>query len=323
MNNISAPDILNKFYARFDEKDFSVEHELKRLELCNKISEPIVINENEVIKVFSKISVKKATGPDKVSSLILNKCISSLLYIVHKLFQISASACKMPQIWKIGEIIPISKKTLPKVDNDLRPVTLTAILAKSMERVMLPKIMHFVLPKLDNLQFAYLTDRSTEDAINFFLNNVLTHLDGEKTYARCLFIDYSSAFNTIQPHILLDRLNELGVPPNLQLWILDFLTNRKQYVKTSSGTSSVITINTGAPQGCVLSAFLFVIYTNAMKSKNGKCKIIKYADDTVVIGLIDSDNDESEYRNTISYVADWCSNNFLDPNVTKNKRNDH
>ncbi len=109
------------------------------------------------------------------------------------------------------------------------------------------------------------------------------------------------------------------MPPNLQLWILDFLTNRKQYVKTSSGTSSVITINTGAPQGCVLSAFLFVIYTNAMKSINGKCKIIKYADDTVVIGLIDSDNDESEYRNTISYVADWCSNNFLDLNVTKTK----
>jgi hypothetical protein len=175
------------------------------------------------------------------------------------------------------------------------------------------------MPKLDNLQFAYLANRSTEDAINVLMNSVTKHLDGDKTYARCLFIDYSSAFNTIQPHILLNRLNEYGVPPNLQLWILDFLTNRKQYVKTSKGTSSVITINTGGPQGCVLSTFLFVIYTNAMTSNKMKWNIVKYADDTVVIGLIDKDNDESEYRDTIAYVADWCASDFLDFNATKTK----
>jgi hypothetical protein len=56
-----------------------------------------------------------------------------------------------------------------------------------------------------------------------------------------------------------------------------------------------------------------------MTSNNMKCTIVKYADDTIVIGLIDKDNDESEYRDTIAYVADWCANNFLDLNVTKTK----
>ena len=46
--------------------------------------------------------------------------------IVH----ISLRLCKMPALWKIGEIVPVNKKPLPKVDNDLRPVALTAILAK-------------------------------------------------------------------------------------------------------------------------------------------------------------------------------------------------
>ena len=48
------------------------------------------------------------------------------------------------------------------------------------------------------------------------------------------------------------------------------------------------------------------------------CKIIKYADDTVVIGLI-SDNNEKEYKSTIDYVSHWCSDNFLDLNASKTK----
>ena len=52
----------------------------------------------------------------------------------------------------------------------------------------------------------------------------------------------------------------------------------------------VIVINTGAPQGCVLSALLFIVYTNALSLSSENCKIIKYADDTVVIGLISDNN---------------------------------
>ena len=47
-------------------------------------------------------------------------------------------------------------------------------------------------------------------------------------------------------------------------------------------------------------------------------KIIKYADDTVVVGLIENDN-ESEYRSAIKFVSEWCNNNFLNLNVNKTK----
>ena len=83
----------------------------------------------------------------------------------------------MPLSWKIGEIIPVSKKPLPVVDNDLRPVTLTAIISKCFERLMLPKIMTYVEPALDIRQFAYLPERCTEDAVNTLLHAVAQHLD--------------------------------------------------------------------------------------------------------------------------------------------------
>ena len=154
---------------------------------------------------------------------------------------------------------------------------------KCFERAVLPKISSCTKPIMDSLQFAYQANRSTDDGIITLNHEIAQHLDGNHTYARCLFIDYSSAFNTMQPHILINRLAAYNVPARLQLIVLDFLTNRHQYVRTASEISSAIPINTGAPQGCVLSAFLFIVYTNALSLCSRFCKIIKYADDTVVI----------------------------------------
>ena len=55
-----------------------------------------------------------------------------------------------------------------------------------------------IIPEaLDPLQFAYCPNRSTDDAISIAPHTALSHLDKRNTYVRMLFIDYSSAFNTI------------------------------------------------------------------------------------------------------------------------------
>ena len=97
-----------------------------------------------------------------------------------------------------------------------------------------------------------------------------------------LFIDFSSAFNTIQPHLLIPKLIDMGVNSNITLWILDFLTQRPQYVAIKSGnetyTSEIISTNTGAHQSSVLSPVLFTIYTNQCKGIFSNIPINKYAD---------------------------------------------
>ena len=124
---------------------------------------------------------------------------------------------------------------------------ITAILAKCFERAVLPKISSSTKPLMDILQFAYQSKRSTDDAIITLIHDLAQHLDGYSKSARCLFIDYSSVFNTMQPHVLMERLAGYNVPARLQLLVLDFLTNRQQYVRTQSELSFIIMINTGAP----------------------------------------------------------------------------
>ena len=60
----------------------------------------------------------------------------------------------------------------------------------------------------------------------------------------------------------------------------------------------------------VFICFSFYCLHNNKSENTELCKMIKSADDTVVIGLI-SNNDECKYRNTIDYVTNWCKENFL------------
>ena len=101
-------------------------------------------------------------------------------------------------------------------------------------------------------------------------------------------MDFSSAFNTIQPHVLIKRLLDLEVNTDLVLWIRQFLCDRPQRVRLSSRLcdqpvlSDERVLNTGVPQGCVRPPVLFSVYTNKYTCNNPVLILIKYADDTYI-----------------------------------------
>ena len=166
--------------------------------------------------------------------------------------------------------------------------------------------------KLDPMQFAYKHNRNTTDALATFLHIVTSHLDRCSTNTvRCLFVDFSSAFYTIPPPNLISKLTSLYNLPNfLSDWIFDFLTDRTQYVAVEEKYSKYINTNIGSPQGCILSPFLFSIYTNDLIKLSETVDIIKFADDTLVVGKISND-DSNEYFRNIDHVLKWCSTNGL------------
>ena len=320
LNEPGSAQCLNKFYARFDCVDCSVELDAIRSNLVTVVNnQNFTLPDNIVRKALCKIKSKKASGPDGMSAKMLKLCRNSLEPVITKIFELSFSTCTFPATWKIGEIVPIAKKDFPVVDNDLRPVTLTSVLSKCLERIGLWLLMPFADKKLDALQFAYVNNKSTDDAVCHLVHRIAKHLDKNSSHTvRALYLDYSSAFNTIKPHLLVSKLHNLGVPSYLQLWVLDFLTARPQYVRTSQEKSDFIVLNSGAPQGCVLSPSLFVLYTNDLAHDSDKVFIQKYADDTVVVGLCDGEKD-TEYLKCVNDVNDWCKTNYLKLNVQKTK----
>ena len=190
---------------------------------------------------------------------------------------------------------------------------------KCFEKLVLRFINSLLPPQLDSFQFAYRPKRSIDDAISINTHEILNHLENNHTYARVLFIDYSSAFNTIIPCKLYKKLvRDLKFPVTLCNWLLNFLLEHPQVVKVGNTVSSTVVLNTGTPQGCPLSPKLYSLFTFDCVATVPGNTVIKFADDTTVTGLI-SNNDERNYRREIDNIVDWCETNNLFLNVSKTK----
>ena len=223
--------------------------------------------------MFQRLNSRKAAGPDNISPCLLKLCADQLSGVFTDIFNVSLFQCKIPHCVKKSTIIPD----------------------------------HL----LDQFQFAYRNNKSVDDAVALGLFYVLQHLDSPNTYARILFVNFSSAFNTIIPSKLFDKVQCFGVPQSMCLWMLDFLLSRPQIVKIGDNLSSSVTLSTGTPQGCVMSPMLYSCHV--------RTKILKFADDTTVIGLI-TNSDESEYRDQVNKLISWCNDNNLELNVNKTKK---
>ncbi len=228
------------------------------------------------------------------------------------------SVCKIPLSFFSAPETPEKNPPLCPYLRKIKSHALTPILSKCFEKLIRDHICSVLPASLDPLQFAYRRNRSTDDAIAFTLHTALSHLENKNTYVRMLFVDYSSAFNTIVPATLVEKLQTLGLNRSLCSWILDFLTGRSQVVRMGNNTSSPLILNTGAPQGCVLSPLLYCLYTHDCTATHSSNVIVKFADDTTVIGLI-TDNDETAYREEVSTLTKWCQENHLSLNIDKTK----
>uniref|UniRef100_A0A3P9JDD6 Reverse transcriptase domain-containing protein n=1 Tax=Oryzias latipes TaxID=8090 RepID=A0A3P9JDD6_ORYLA len=323
-------DELNTFYARFEAaaKDASDANASVanasgtngcRQEVTTSTSNALIISEHDVRRAFRRVNTRKAAGPDGISGRVLRACADQLAPVFTEIFNISLSQSVIPTCFKESVIVPVPKKPHPTSLNDYRPVALTSVVMKCFERLIKDFIISSLPDTLDPLQFAYRSNRSTDDAISHLLHTSLTHLDtGRGNYVKMLFVDYSSAFNTIIPSILTTKLEQLGLSPSLCQWISNFLTGRPQAVRMGGFVSASITLNTGAPQGCVLSPLLYSLYTYDCVASTNSTTIIKFADDTVVVGLI-TDNDETAYLKEIGHLENWCERNNLLLNVSKTK----
>jgi hypothetical protein len=241
----------------------------------------ITLSAADVSKPFRQVNIHKAAGTDGLPGHILRACADQLASVVTDIFNLSLYESVIPTCFKQTTIVPLPKNTKVTCLNDFRPVALTSVAMKCFERLVMAQINTIIPETLDPLQCAYRPNRSTDDAISIALHTALSHLDKRITYVRMLLIDYSSAFNTIVPSMLINKLRTLGLNTSL---------------------CNMLILNTEAPQGCVLSPLLCSLFSHDCTARHDSNTIIKFPDDTTVVGLI-TDNDETAYREEVGDLA--------------------
>ncbi len=202
------------------------------------------MSEDEVRRELRRVNIRKAAGPDGITGRVLRSCADQLAGLFTSIFNESLATSVIPTSFKKSVIIPVPKNSKPSCLNDYRPVALTSTVMKVFERLLKKHICSSIPATLDPLQFAYRPNRSTDDAISQVLHSSLTHIDSKNgNYVRLLFIDYSSAFNTIVPTKLAVKLSDLGL--NTTLCGLD---SRLPHRQTTSGENGPVHLQLHHPE---------------------------------------------------------------------------
>lgn len=134
-----------------------------------------------------------------------------------------------------------------------------------------------------------------------FISSVYEHLENPNSYARTLLVEFSCAFNTIKPHLLIQALFDLGISCHICRFVLDFISYRRQTLRVGNKTSTTRVKNSVSQQGCFLSPVLFIHCTGGLVSHSNNCCVMKYADDIALLGLI-SEIHESYYIRVKNYI---------------------
>ena len=78
-------------------------------------------------------------------------------------------------------------------------------------------------------------------------------------YVRCLLINFSKAFDSVDHLIVINKLKALNIADNIIQWVVSFLTDRNQFVKVGERWSFTKVINRSIVQGSGLGPTLSTI----------------------------------------------------------------
>ena len=220
-------------------------------------------------------------------------------------------------------MIPVKKKSAPSSPSDFRPIALLSFLSKVLEKLLHDQIVDFITGTviLDPLQAGFHKHHSTATALIKFTEDIRTGFD-RKLVTIALLFDFSKAFDTISPTILLRKLSSMAFSRAVLCCILSYLWDRKQQVASKSVTSEWVTTNLGIPQGSVLGPLLFSLYINDVQQlfDGESVEHILYADDLQVYVQVPRDLIEegiAKLAIVARKVSDWAIRSGLRLNASK------
>ena len=159
-------------------------------------------------------------------------------------------------------MIPIPKtRTVQDINKDFRQISLTPTLSKILESFFANWILESIHQKLDPKQFRSISGCSAVDTL-ISLHTWYADTDGNGKTVRVFLLDFSKSFDHINHQVLISKMRKLDINQAIINWVIDFLSERKQRVKTCGVYSDWSPMNGGVPQGTVLGSILFFIMIN-------------------------------------------------------------
>ena len=294
---------------------------LNELNHINRTESSLFLYDCTTFEVEKLIKTLKGSDNDTVSVKMLKIGAQYFANIIASLFNVFIYTTTYPDILKVARITPIHKSGPSDDLHNYRPISILKNLDKLLERMLYNRLNSFLMLNniLSPVQFGFKKGENTETAILQLFTHILPAFQDCK-YALCIYLDFSRAFDTVVPSILLKKLERYGVRgPVLELF-RSFFFNRRQYVCIKGTCSDQCLVNLGVPQDSALGPLLFSVYINDLHDYLLNTNKVLYADDTTLILCSNSiENIETNAEIVLDKLTQWCNYNRLVLNVSKTK----
>ena len=254
------------------------------------------------------LNVHKAYGPDQICPRVLKEGADQLAPSLVKLFNHSISNGVLPLEWVSANVTPVFKKGDKHCVSNYRPISLTYILCKVLERIIHLKL-YLLLEShhvLSHSQFGFQAKCSTVSlflsAVDDWAETLNHHLS-----THSVFINFAKAFDSVPHEWLLIKLESIEIRGALLQWFRAFLTSRRQRVVINGQFSNWCKVSSGVPQGSILGPLLFISYINDISNVVKNSDIKNFADDVTLYKTIRSTEDCDSLQADLDSVCNWCN----------------
>ena len=309
--------VLNNQYRKVfgDTSELDIHHASSR---TPEVMLPVDISYYGIVALLKKIKIHKAGGPDGICGAILKYCAKVVAMFLKYIFEQSLHTGDIPHDWRQAVVHPIFKGGSPTQPGNYRPISLTCICCKMMERVLVSNILTHLEENslLSSFQHGFRRNLSCESQLIMLWQEVMSSID-RKNSIDLAFIDFSKAFDKVPHNHLIHKLKSYNLDKCVIEWIRAFLSGRTQRVVIENSYSDEIAVTSGVPQGSVLGPILFLLYINDLPDRI-KCQIRLYADDVVIYTeVMGNTNFNSSLQANLDELSRWCNDWKMAINVDK------
>jgi hypothetical protein len=305
---------LNNHYAAISTDPSYTQPTLKH---STSLLNPEFIPEYRVFQLLDHLH-PTATGLDQLPAWFLRLGAPAFCKPIAHLFNLSLFTSTVPQQWKQACILPIPKVSAPKAHADFRPISITPVLTRIMERTVVRRFIYPALltppPSLSfSDQFAFRPTGSPTAAIISLLHTI-TNLLTTNPYVIVISLDFSKAFDTVRHSTLLEKLAQLDIPDNVYNWLVNFFSGHSHCTQYSGQTSVLKDITASIIQGSAIGPAAYVVNAGDLAAVTPGNQLCKFADDTYLIVPASSvDSRTAEVNN----IETWARANNLTLNRLK------
>ena len=219
----------------------------------------------------------------------------------------------------MARVVPLYKSGGHASMDNYRPISILPVMSKIMEKAVNVQLQRYLqrFDLLSPFQAGFRQHHSTESAVLYFTDEIRRSAESGKLTG-ALFIDLRKAFDSVPYKELLPKLKRFGFGENSINWFTSYLSDRFQAVSLDNELSSPLAVLSGVPQGSILGPVLFTLYINDLPSCVDVCKVMMYADDTVIFFSAPLISEiELQLNLELINLSEWLSTNKLILNLTK------